>query len=130
LAEEARRAAPAKQVGVAREVAWEGRRTRIFRRDGFRCVYCGLAAPAPELTLDHVEPRMRGGDHSEGNLVTCCQACNRMKGGQPAWSFLPRHPELLANFLAATAAERTEHAAPVWRRLRRAVEESAARPGG
>jgi len=102
-----------------------GRKERIFKRDGFRCVYCGAEPVSTELTLDHVEPRMRGGDHSEGNLVTCCAACNRLKGGQPAWAFLPRHPELLANFLTATEAERTEHATPVWRRLRRAVIEAA-----
>jgi hypothetical protein len=102
-----------------------GRRDRIFRRDGFGCVYCGAVLPGAELTLDHVEPRMRGGDHSDGNLVTCCVACNRLKGGQPAWAFLPRHPQMLTNFLAATQAEHTEHARPVWRRLRRAIMEAA-----
>jgi hypothetical protein len=69
------------------------------------------------LTLDHVEPRVKGGDASEGNLVTCCRACNRAKGGEAAWSFLARHPELRANFLANASA--------VWPRLRRAVEEAA-----
>jgi hypothetical protein len=102
-----------------------GRRERIFERDGFRCVYCAAALPEAELTLDHVEPRMRGGDHSEGNLVTCCQACNRLKGGLAAWAFLPRHPEYLANFLTATEAARPGHARPVWQRLRRAVIEAA-----
>jgi hypothetical protein len=103
-----------------------GRRERVFRRDGFRCVYCGVEFPAAELTLDHVEPRMRGGDHSEGNLVTCCRECNRRKGGEAAWSFLPRHPELLANFLAAMEAADSAHAAAVWPRLLRAVMEAAA----
>jgi 5-methylcytosine-specific restriction endonuclease McrA len=101
------------------------RRQRIFERDAFRCVYCATVFPAAELTLDHVEPRMRGGDQSDGNLVTCCVACNRAKAGQAAWSYLARHPEQRANFLAATAAEDTRHAQPVWRRLRRAVIEAA-----
>ena len=92
------------------------KRRRILRRDGNRCVYCGLVCPPEELTLDHVEPRVKGGDASEGNLVTCCRACNRAKGGEAAWSFLARHPELRANFLANAAA--------VWPRLRRAVEEA------
>jgi hypothetical protein len=103
-----------------------GRKERVFRRDGYRCVYCGVVLPAEQLTLDHVEPRMRGGDHSEGNLVTCCEACNRLKGGQPAWAFLARNPAQLANFMAATESEDSTHAAPVWRRLRRAVVEAAA----
>jgi hypothetical protein len=107
------------------------RREKILRRDGFRCVYCGEAAPAEELTLDHVEPRMRGGDSSDGNLVTCCSRCNRLKAGLPAWKFLARRPDLRTHFLAVTSAAEQqadpEHAAPVWRRLRRAVEESAAK---
>jgi hypothetical protein len=107
------------------------RRDRVLRRDGFRCVYCGLEFPPAELTLDHVEPRMRGGDQSEGNLVACCVACNRLKGGQPAWHFLSTRPELRANFLAAAAAAARQRdpaaARPVWPRLIRAVEQAAGR---
>jgi hypothetical protein len=105
------------------------RRKRIFRRDDHRCVYCGAAPPIDELTLDHVEPRMRGGDRSEGNLVTACRECNREKAGEAAWSFLARHPEYRANFLLATEPEESPHATPVWRRLRRAVIEAAERRG-
>jgi hypothetical protein len=108
----------------------EGRKKRIFMRDAFRCVYCGAALPAEELTLDHVEPRMRGGDWSEGNLVTACQACNRLKAGEAAWSFLARHAELRENFLLATEPEESPHATPVWRRLRRAVLEAAHKSSG
>ncbi len=93
------------------------RRERIFERDGHRCVYCGLSYPADELTLDHVQPRVRGGDHSDGNLVACCRACNVAKGGEAAWAFLARRPDLRANFL--------RYATAVWPRLRRAVVEAA-----
>jgi 5-methylcytosine-specific restriction endonuclease McrA len=93
------------------------RRERIFRRDGFRCVYCGAAAPDEQLTLDHVEPRVKGGDRSDGNLVTCCRLCNEAKGGEAAWSFLARHPDRRKSFLA--------RATKVWPRLRRAIEDAA-----
>ncbi len=93
------------------------RRVRIFRRDAFTCVYCGARGPDVELTVDHVEPRRKGGDTSDGNLVTCCRACNVSKGGEAAWSFLARHADLRAHFL--------EHATAVWPRLRRAIEEAA-----
>src|SRR5579864_4988059 len=46
------------------------KRERIFGRDHYRCVYCGERFLAEELTLDHVQARVRGGDRSEGNLVT------------------------------------------------------------
>jgi 5-methylcytosine-specific restriction endonuclease McrA len=92
-------------------------RERVFARDGFRCVYCADVFPPERLTLDHVQPRMRGGDSSEGNLVTACAACNTRKGSQPAWAFLAEIPEERANFL--------RHATGVWPRLRRAVEQAA-----
>lgn len=92
-------------------------RGRIFDRDERRCVYCGEVYPAPQLTLDHVEPRMRGGDNSEGNLVTACRNCNARKGGAPAWAFLADNPAERANFL--------RFATGVWPRLRRAVEQAA-----
>lgn len=92
-------------------------RERLFRRDGMRCVYCGNVFPAEQLTLDHVEPRMRGGDNSDGNLVTACRGCNARKAGAPAWAFLADNPDERANFLRLARG--------VWPRLRRAVEEAA-----
>lgn len=93
------------------------RRTRILLRDGYRCAYCDRVLPDEELTIDHVEPRMRGGDGSDGNLVACCRICNSEKGGAPAWRFLAARPELRASFL--------RNATAVWPRIRRAVEQAA-----
>ena len=52
-------------------------RARIYKRDGFQCVYCGLNK---NLTIDHVLPKSRGGSNRWTNLVTCCGNCNRKKG--------------------------------------------------
>ncbi len=52
----------------------------VFRRDGHTCQYCG--SNGRRLTLDHVIPRHRGGDHGWTNLVTACSACNLKKGGR------------------------------------------------
>ena len=52
----------------------------ILRRDGYRCQYCGREMN--QLTLDHVVPRHRGGEHSWDNLVAACPQCNRRKGGR------------------------------------------------
>lgn len=52
-------------------------RVNIYKRDGHACVYCG---GTERLTLDHVEPRSRGGRDSWDNLVTACQRCNTEKG--------------------------------------------------
>lgn len=95
----------------------EGRRQRIFRRDDYTCVYCGQRCDADDLTVDHVEPRVKGGDNSPGNLVTACRTCNTEKGGAPAWAYLAGRPEKRANFLRLARF--------VWPRLKGAVIEAA-----
>lgn len=52
----------------------------IFRRDDYRCQYCGQTKA--HLTLDHIFPRHRGGEYSWSNLVTACPSCNLKKGGR------------------------------------------------
>lgn len=96
-------------------------RDRVFRRDGYRCVYCGEILPGEKLTLDHVQPRLRGGDKSEGNLVAACRACNTEKGAAPAWAFLAERPEQRANFL--------KYAKAIWPRHRRAILEAVRKRG-
>jgi len=52
----------------------------ILRRDSHRCQYCGRESS--QLTIDHIAPRYRGGEHSWKNLVAACPQCNRRKGGR------------------------------------------------
>lgn len=52
-------------------------RQNLFKRDGFRCVYCGSGE---KLTMDHVIPRAQGGKTTWKNLVTACYKCNAQKG--------------------------------------------------
>jgi hypothetical protein len=58
-------------------------RTRfaIFKRDSFRCQYCGRAAPEVELQCDHRIPVIQGGGSEPANLVTACRDCNSGKSG-------------------------------------------------
>jgi 5-methylcytosine-specific restriction endonuclease McrA len=57
-------------------------RFNIFARDGNTCQYCGQRLPRPELNLDHVIPRSRGGLSTWENIVCSCHSCNRRKGGR------------------------------------------------
>ncbi|KQR44056.1 5-methylcytosine-specific restriction endonuclease McrA [Frigoribacterium sp. PvP120] len=50
-------------------------RRGVLRRDAHRCAYCGATAS----TIDHVQPRSRGGADSWENLVACCLRCNNVK---------------------------------------------------
>ena len=55
-------------------------RREVLARDRHRCQYCGRGDP--ELTLDHVTPRHRGGRHEWDNVVAACQRCNHRKAGR------------------------------------------------
>ena len=57
-------------------------RRNIYARDGSRCQYCGRSFSTRELTLDHVMPRVQGGENSWTNLVCACVRCNARKGGR------------------------------------------------
>jgi 5-methylcytosine-specific restriction endonuclease McrA len=57
-------------------------RRNIYARDGNRCQYCGRHFSTKELTLDHVRPRVQGGENAWTNLVCACVKCNARKGGR------------------------------------------------
>ncbi len=81
----------------------------VFRRDNFRCQYCG--ANAPRMTIDHVVPRYRGGKYSWQNLVTACERCNLKKGGRTLQEAhmsllrLPSEPHATALYLYGSHLE-------------------------
>jgi 5-methylcytosine-specific restriction endonuclease McrA len=70
-------------------------RRNVYRRDGHACVYCGATPPQIKLTIDHVNPRARGGETSWENCVTACITCNSKKADrlpQEAGYRLPGKP--------------------------------------
>ena len=62
----------------------------ILERDGHICQYCGAKAN----TIDHVQPKSRGGSNSPSNLVASCMRCNQKKGDRtPEEAGMPlQHP--------------------------------------
>lgn len=73
-------------------------RRGVLRRDGNQCAYCQRAAN----TIDHVQPKSRGGQDTWENLVACCLRCNNIKGDKTlqelGWELpvVPRMPSGLA----------------------------------
>lgn len=96
-------------------------RQDVLARDSYRCVYCGNVFDAVELTVDHVQPRVRNGDRSGGNLVTACKGCNTRKGAQRLARFLASDPVVLRNFF--------QYSANVWPRHLRVLEEELSQMG-
>lgn len=69
-----------------------GLRAIVARRDGMRCVYCGVPTAA---TLEHVNPRSASHDHSVDNLRLACPLCNSTKGDENILSWTTRKGWLL-----------------------------------
>lgn len=86
-------------------------RRGVLRRDSNRCAYCSKSA----TTIDHVQPKSRGGTDSWENLVACCLRCNNKKGDKTlaeiGWSlsFSPRMPHGTAWIVRGA-----ENAEPEW----------------
>lgn len=57
-------------------------RRNVYRRDRFTCQYCGARPPIEDLTVDHVEPKSRGGKTCWTNCVLSCVKCNRRKSSR------------------------------------------------
>lgn len=53
--------------------------SRILKRDGEQCVYCGSH---DELAVDHLVPISDDGDNADDNLACACKPCNSSKKGR------------------------------------------------
>ncbi len=54
-------------------------RFEVFKRDSFKCQYCGKSAPDVLLQVDHIHPVAKGGAGDITNLITACEDCNAGK---------------------------------------------------
>ena len=58
---------------------WKKLRITVLDRDGWICALCGAVAD----TVDHIYPRIKGGDMwALDNLQCLCKSCNSRKGGR------------------------------------------------
>jgi hypothetical protein len=68
----------AKREGITKSLRFE-----VFKRDSFKCQYCGAEAPNVLLHVDHIEPVSKGGTNDITNLITACEGCNNGKSNVP-----------------------------------------------
>ena len=57
-------------------------RFEVFKRDSFKCQYCGAAAPDVMLEVDHIDPVSKGGANEMVNYITACRSCNAGKSNR------------------------------------------------
>jgi 5-methylcytosine-specific restriction endonuclease McrA len=73
------------------QFGWENVKMYVRARDNYSCQYCGVVHP-PDLEVDHIVPRSRGGSNRPDNLVAACHSCNAEKGNRTAFEY--GHPEV------------------------------------
>lgn len=54
--------------------------TQLKEKYNYQCVYCGCVSN--KLTMDHIIPISRGGNHTLENILPACQQCNSKKGAR------------------------------------------------
>lgn len=74
-----------------RNAAWS--RKGVLARDDYTCIYCGVRPgdiqrnqplTRADFTVDHIQPKSRGGKDTWANTACACYFCNHRKGGQTA----------------------------------------------
>lgn len=94
-------------------------RQTLFQRDHFKCAYCGGHFDKRALTVDHINPRDRGGKTTWENTITACKACNMKKGNktlaQAGMKLLyhPRKPK----WISPIAGLKKEHPCKSWQKF-------------
>lgn len=66
-----------KRIGISPKTRFE-----VFKRDSFKCQYCGRSSPDVLLQVDHIHPVSKGGDNDILNFITSCVECNIGKGAR------------------------------------------------
>ena len=56
-------------------------REQVRQRANFACEFCGITEidTGDSLTIDHFQPKTKGGSDNLANLVYCCMRCNQYK---------------------------------------------------
>jgi 5-methylcytosine-specific restriction endonuclease McrA len=86
------------------------KRMKIYLRDKYQCQYCSVKIGKPykendsakarpltekDLTLDHINPKSKGGSGTPMNLVTACKRCNQKKADRtPEQAGMPLRTEI------------------------------------
>lgn len=74
------------------------------------CPYCEKPIPYREISIDHIQPRSKGGSSDPENLVYCDRRCNQAKGNlngaefKALMAFLNEHPSIKESVLSRLVA--------------------------
>ena len=60
----------------------------LLKREGNACFYCLKDISSENCELDHVIPKLNGGDNTYRNIVATCHRCNTHKQGMSVDDYL------------------------------------------
>ena len=64
------------------------KRHNVFMKTFYHCAYCGkILVDNDDLTIDHKNPKAKGGTDEMDNLVGCCKSCNQIKADRTVMEF-------------------------------------------
>ena len=64
------------------------KRHKVFMKTFYHCAYCGkILVDKDDLTIDHKNPKAKGGTNEFDNLIGCCRSCNRLKNDKTIEEF-------------------------------------------
>ena len=52
---------------------------KVYAKTEGKCAYCGAELKECEITIDHIQPKCKGGNSCTDNLFLCCKSCNSRK---------------------------------------------------
>lgn len=74
--------------GKKRKDITQSLRQQVLERDGHQCQICGRKKDKVKFDIDHIYPRIMGGDNRIDNLQVLCTTCNRRKGADSLWDYV------------------------------------------
>lgn len=69
-------------------------RKQAFGGHYWLCYLCRNELKREHITIDHIQPRSRGGTNDKSNLAVCCGECNKKKKNKTLAQYLKEnYPE-------------------------------------
>jgi hypothetical protein len=71
-----------KEENLQDAALYKRNRIKVWQRDMARCRYCKRILSKTDFHVDHIKPKIQGGNSNIHNLALACKSCNMSKGSR------------------------------------------------